>query len=390
MVTYSSLLLKHLAAHGGVTVLCYRESEHEFPRAPHVTWDLLPWRPQPRWRSVLGSLPSVAAPYRRAAYVERMLELAATAEAVVIDHLGMAWCTEILARARRGGAAPVLLFLPHDHHKSVRRVVARQVANPVKRAALTWDALKAGRLEDRAVAAADAVLVLTERDAQMYRADHPAVKTLLVQPGYSGAMVQTRQIDATVPRRVCVLGARASFHKHIVLQQCLEALERHEKLADEVDIVGPMEPAHQAELSARYPRLTFRGFVEDLDSYLSTVRLGVLPDAVGGGFKLRALTYALNRVPMVAVRGALAGMGFTPGESYVEADDLDGMVAAARALVDDFPRMNRLAEAAFRHCHGRFDWAQRAADLHDFARRLAKPRDGAQPVAEVIRAPAAG
>jgi hypothetical protein len=172
-VIYTSLLLEHLAAHAPVDVLCYREYPDAFPQAAGVRWHLLPWHKQPRWRSVLGDLPSVAAPYRRGAYIERMRALAAGADAVIIDHLGMAWCADILAR--RGAPRPVLLFIPHDHHKSVRRIVARQIENPLKRAVVTWDALKAGRLEDRTVAAVDGVVVLTERDAEQYRADHPAV-----------------------------------------------------------------------------------------------------------------------------------------------------------------------------------------------------------------------
>jgi len=82
-------------------------------------------------------------------------------------------------------------------------------------------------------------------------------------------------------------------------------------------------------------------------------------------------------VPMVAVQGALAGMGFTPGVNYAEGADLDSMVDAARSLVNDFGQLNRLQEAAFQHCQGRFDWSQRAGDLHAFAGRLADARKGA-------------
>ncbi len=389
-VIYTSLLLEHLAAHAPVDVLCYREYADEFPRADNTTWHLLPWQAQPRWRSIASRLPSVAAPYRQPSFVRRMLDLAAKADAVIIDHLGMAWCADILARARSAGATrAVLLFLPHDHHKTVRREVARQIANPIKRAAVAWDAVKAGRLEDRAVTLADGVIVLTERDAALYRTDHGDTNCLLVQPGYTGGMVPSRLIDAHVPERICVLGGRGSFHKQIVLQQCLQALARHAPPAAHVDVVGHMEPAQQAELAARYPHLTFRGYVDDLEAYLATVRIGLLPDAIGGGFKLRALSYAFNRVPMVAVRGALAGMGFTAGENYVEADDLDSMVEAARSLVGDLPRLNRLADNAFRHCLGHFDWKQRAASLHGFAQSLAAGRDRPAAAAGAAPLPAA-
>jgi polysaccharide biosynthesis protein PslH len=376
-LTYSARLMENLATDAPVEVLSYREHPGEFPRMPCLNWNLIPWRPQPRWRSVIAGLPNVAAQYRRDAYVARMLELASEADAVIIDHLGMGWCAESLVRARAGrsgATGPSLIFIPIDHNKSLRTFVATQVRNPVMRALVAWDAFKAGRLEDRAVELSDGVIVLTERDRGLFQADHPTKQYLLLQPGYDGGVAPTRSINAGTPERICVLGGRGTFHKQIVLQQCLEALDRQGAPAANFDVVGDISDKLRTELQVRYPGLTFRGYIEDVDSYLATVRLGILPDAVGGGFKLRALTYAFNRVPMVAVRGALAGMGFTPGENYVEAPDLDSMIDEARGIVNDFDRLNQIQEAAFQHCQGQFEWRQRGAALHAFAQQLNRAR----------------
>ncbi len=379
-VTYSARLLEHLADYAPVDVLCYREHIDPFPQTPGVTWNLLPWQAKPRWRSIVANVPNVAAQARQDAYIARMFELADKADAVILDHIGMAWCAELLSRRRISGGTgrhPALIFIPLDHNKSMRSFVATQIRNPVMRALVGWDAFKAARLEDRAIKLVDGVVVLTERDKGLFQADHPDANYLLVQPGYTGGIVPSRHINASVPERICVLGGRGTFHKQIVLQQCLDALRRKGAPAQHVDVVGNIDDSLRTELQTRYPGLTFRGYIDDVDAYLATVRLGIVPDAVGGGFKLRALTYAFNRVPMVAVQGALAGMGFTPGVNYVEGADLDSMVDAARLLVNDFDQLNRIQEAAFQHCQGRFDWSQRAGDLHTFAGRLADTREGA-------------
>jgi glycosyltransferase involved in cell wall biosynthesis len=380
-MTYSARLIEHLATHATVDVLCYREHPDAFPQFSNLTWNLLPWQAKPRWRSVIANLPNVAAQYRRDVYIARMLELAGKADAIIIDHLGMGWCAEVLSRHRAAlanGRRPVLIFIPIDHNKSLRSFVATQLRNPVMRLLVGWDAFKAARLEDRTIKLVDGVVVLTERDKGLFQADHPDANYLLVQPGYTGGIVPSRRIDASVPERICVLGGRGTFHKQIVLQQCLDALRRRGAPAHYVDVVGNIDDSLRDELQTRYPGLTFRGYIDDVDAYLATVRLGIVPDAVGGGFKLRALTYAFNRVPMVAVQGALAGMGFTPGVNYVEGADLDSMVDAARSLVKDFDQLNRIQEAAFQHCQGRFDWNQRAGDLHAFAGRLADAREAAE------------
>ncbi len=187
---------------------------------------------------------------------------------------------------------------------------------------VTWDAIKATSLEDQAVDLCDAVVVLTDVDAGLFCADHPRTPCVVVQPGYCGPVVARRWIDETVPERICVLGGRGSFQKKVVLQQFLDALRRQGTPARHVDVVGYIGEDLRAELQACHPDLRFLGFVDDIKDYLATVRIGVLPDAVGGGFKLRALTYAFNRVPMLAVKGALAGCGFTPDENYVDHPEL--------------------------------------------------------------------
>ena len=96
-VTYTARLLEHLADIVPVTVLCYREHPGQAPEHPGLTWHLLPWTAQPRWRSVIANNPNVAAQYHRQAFIDQMITLAESADAVVLDHLGMAWCAELLA-----------------------------------------------------------------------------------------------------------------------------------------------------------------------------------------------------------------------------------------------------------------------------------------------------
>jgi glycosyltransferase involved in cell wall biosynthesis len=368
---YTADLIDHLAELTELNVLCYDDPPDAARPRPGLFWTKLPRRRAPRWKSAVSSQPNIAEQFRQPAFIEAMLQLADAADAVILDHLAMAWCAAVLAHhfaARKGRRRrPPLLFIPHDHHKSVRHQAARQVRNPLMRALVTWDAIKATRLEHQAVELCDGVVVLTDADADQFRVEHPKTRYLTVQPGYNGRVVAQRSIDAAVPERICVLGGRGSFHKQIVLRQCLDALQRQGAPAPYVDVVGHIEDDLRSALQARYPSLNFLGFVDDIEDYLATVRLGVLPDAVGGGFKLRALTYAFNRVPMLAVKGALAGSGFTAGENYIETAQLDDLVNAARAVVGNFAELNRIQDNAFRYCESRFDWRRRAADLHTFA-----------------------
>ena len=384
-ITYTARLLEHLAAIATVEVLCYQEHSDPPPHISGLKWNVLSWTIQPRWRSVIAGNPNVAVQYQRRAFIDRMIALAEAADTVVIDHLGMAWCAELLNAhfaARPLLRRPVLIFIPIDHNKSVRQQAASQVRNLVMRQLVAWDAWKATRLEDRAMRLVDGVVVLTERDQALFQLDHPSARYIVLQPGYDGTILEQRTINAAIPERICVLGGRGSFHKQLVLKQCLTALQAQRPIAQYLDVVGFIEPALKTKLEASYSNLNFRGYVESIEAYLTTVRLGLMPDAVGGGFKLRALTYVFNRVPIIAVRGALDGMGLTPGEHYIEAPDMDSLVTMARHTVGDFALLNRISNNAMRICSGRFDWRDRVIALSRFADALAVRRKAPAPLAD--------
>jgi hypothetical protein len=95
-VIYTARLIEALAGITPIEVLCYREHPRPPPERAGLTWSLLPWSAQPRWRSVVADIPNVAAQYRRSAFIEKMTALAERADAIVLDHLGMAWCAAIL------------------------------------------------------------------------------------------------------------------------------------------------------------------------------------------------------------------------------------------------------------------------------------------------------
>ena len=104
------------------------------------------------------------------------------------------------------------------------------------------------------------------------------------------------------------------------------------------------------------------------------MRLGLLSDDIGGGFKIRAMSYAMLRVPMLALREAMAGMEFEEGVHFIGVDDLTEMAEAAASLIDDFDRLNALQEAAFAFASQRFDADVAGRRMTDFVTSLGTSR----------------
>lgn len=369
-VTYTRNIIEHMAEIAKVDVLAC-ETDGVTPRAvANVAWHLVKVPPRSKLNSLLSPLPNVSNRHHSPVYTRAMLELAPKADAIFVDHLAMAWCVPLLRKNLPENGPPVI-FININHEASLKRELALGIANPLMRTASLWDAMKAAKLERAANLAADGFTAITTSDLERFRREVPGKPGILFMPGYKGPKTAARTITAETPRRICILGGRGPFHKQLVLRQTLDALAaRGFGSSFAIDIVGGGMEFNKAAMAERYPHFNFLGYIEDLEAYFATVRLGLIPDQFGGGFKVRALTHVFQRLPMLAVKQAFAGMTLVPDEDFIAADNLGMALDLLPGAVNDLDRLNAVQNAAFAHCADRFDWRERVRDVDGFARDL--------------------
>jgi hypothetical protein len=375
---YSRNLIESTAEIADVTALCYTSDQAALRNGPGLTWHQVPGTRKVKALSVFSPLPNITHRHRQAAYLKAMTSLAREADAVVVDHIGLFFAVKAL-RETLGASCPPIIVINHDHEGSLRTDMVRVVSNPLLRGVLYLDGLKANRIEKIANRMADGLTAITGGDQDSFASDAPHVPSLLLMPGYDGPVVERRTIDEDTPMRLCILGGRGAFHKQMVLRIILDKIVQaglHRRVI--VDVVGGTTRTVD-ERSRAYDGVNFLGYVNDLREYMGGARLGLIPDEVGGGFKLRALTHAFMRVPMLALSKALHGMPFRDGIDFAGVVSVDEMVAAIPSLMTDDARLNFLQENAFSLCEGGFAWRDRAADLVEFAAGLRLRRSHAEP-----------
>ena len=360
-VAYSRKLIEHAAKVADVHVLSFAREGLQPQDRPGLRWQIVPHARASRIVSVASTLPNIAYRHRQPAYEKAVLELAPRFDGIVVDHIGLAFLVARL-RSALGERCPPIVLINHNHEASLRLETARGATNPLMRLVLGADARKAARLERDASVAADGITAITQTDRDAFARDAPATPSLLLMPGYDGPVAHSRVIDDATPPTICILGGRAAFHKRLVLRRILDrmvanGLHRQVK----VEVVGSRESD-----AAAYPGVSFLGYVDDIEGYMKTVRLGIIPDDIGGGFKLRALTHIFLRVPMLALDKALRGMTLRPDVDYLAVGSIDELVDRAPACLADTARLNAVQEAAFESCRSRFSWGERADALLAF------------------------
>jgi len=384
-LSYSFNLLTSLGRSGvEVTVLATARAGKSVQRltADGVEWCLFvpnkgagPHGRSAFW-SLFSRLPNIAARHKTAAFKRELhAQLAKEWDAVVVDHLGMGWAWPAIGAYRRRNPCVISIFIAHGYERDFRRLMAQNFKGDIfRKLALRVDAVKAGLLERQIVRSSTLFSVITTEDRNRF---NNLPKSILLTPGYAGTHVQPRAITSTTPRRALMFGSALWLAKQMNLVEFVEAADDlFWRNQIELWVVGRV-PNHICRKNVCASR--FLGFVEDPEPIFRSVRIGIVAERIGGGFKLKTLDYIFNRVPIAAIRGGIAGLPLTPEMHYLSFESMQELAKGVVAVIDNVKRLNFLQQAAYEKCNGGFDWSDRGQTLRNAIQQAANRQCVANP-----------
>lgn len=338
------------------------------PARPGLVWDAVEGGCQPTWRGLLSLQPLNGAIHATAAYGRRLAALLQQPwDMVVLDHYGMAWALpEVQRSGREQARPPVLVHVAHNHEGRLWRDMVRLFnGSPLRRFGLWQNMRKTERVEQQLATGADLLCCITTEDAQAFRQLNGAGRTLVLTPGFNGLQMPDRTLTPETPRRVVMVG---SF-RWVVKQENLKALvqEADGRFCDHgigLDVIGDVPDALRAEL-AGYPSVTLHGFVDDIAPLFRRARVAIVPELIGGGFKLKFLDYIFGRMPVVTLDGAAAGLPEAVRGAMLGCTDLRALVDTVVTRIDDLPALDGLQRQAHAAASQLFHWPDRGVALRD-------------------------
>jgi polysaccharide biosynthesis protein PslH len=375
---YSAKLSEALAHAGAfVRVLGFGDTRAVPKDRARMEWISVPGARRSTTLSLLNRFPLTAALDSTAAYRALLDEqLREQWDAIIFDSYGSGWALDRCKayRATAPGARTILVHVSHNHEEVLWHSMARQAdAGLPRRLALWQNYYKVRWLERRLLREVDLVSAITTEDEQALRAHRndergdskpPTGSTLTLTPGYDGAVAPERVIDASVPRRAVIVG---SFHWVVKRENLARFVEhadaRFAANGIELVVAGDVPADLKQTLLANSKATHFQGFVTELGPFLAQARIAIVPELIGGGFKLKFLDYIFGRVPVATVDAAAAGLPQRLREDLITSDDFEGLTTAIIENIDRLERLNRIQSAAFEQARTLYRWEDRGLQL---------------------------
>lgn len=375
---YSGKLAMAFARSGASVRMLGFGSEHFAPESgERIECVSVPGERRKAVAGLLSAMPLKAALDATPSYMALLdQQLTQPWDVIVLDNYSAGWALDRCLAHRHASATATLVHVSHNHEERVWRSMARQASASLPHRLLLWqNHRKVSRLERRLARTADLLTTITDNDAKSFREIRSRGPILTLTPGYDGPVVRDRTITTDTPRRVVIVG---SFHWIVKRENLARFIACADRLfaehGIELVIAGDVPPDLRSSFEASVRATRFAGFLADLSPVLSEARIAVVPELIGGGFKLKFLDYFFARVPVATIGAAAAGLPADMRKELLTSDDLDGLARVIVEQIDRLDSLNRMQSEAFALAQTLYRWEDRGAQLLHAIERIRHER----------------
>jgi polysaccharide biosynthesis protein PslH len=283
-----------------------------------------------------------------------------------LDHLD----SFLYAGAAKRLGIPVVLDC-HNVYSLILQRMAETADRWHQRTVLRWETMLLRRAERRAVAMADAVLAVSDEEADWFRGlGAKRVKT--IPNGCSIApLSNVRWERPASPLRLLFLGT-LSWGPNVegvkVFVERVFPRIREVRSDAELAIVG-RQPSTEILRLADIDGITVHADVPSTAPFLDEATMMVVPLTSGGGTRLKILESMSHALPVVSTAVGAEGLGATDGEQIAIAP-IDRMAQTVLELATDDSRRAAMARHGRSFVVQNFDWESIGKRCVDFLEEL--------------------
>jgi len=324
-----------------------------------VQWDA--GRPKSRWAraaDLLDELPiNVVADRRRQGIDQVSATLASNAFSVVVfDFVHAA-----VLRPERVNAATVCFT--HNVEAEIFQRHAQRARNPVMRRIWSSQHAKMARFEGDALRRFDAVIAVSERDADGFRSRYGLATASTIPTGVDLDYFSWQEPalpSATAAPTVVFIGsmdwdANVDGVQHFLSEVWPRVLEKVPQA--QFTVVGRNPPHSLIRQAASVRGVTLTGLVEDVRPYVRAAQVSVIPLRVGGGTRIKAFEAMAMGCPVVSTSIGVEGLDVVPDVHYLNKDDAAAQAQGIVELLSDTGLRSRLSRQARVLVEGKFGHA---------------------------------
>lgn len=227
------------------------------------------------------------------------------------------------------------IFISHNLETQLSHSTYIYQNNPIKKLAYYLDYLKTQYYEKKYITQFDYITTICDVDKELFKKfiSNKPIEVLPPVINIDNCNIDTKKVE----NKFIICGAFHWGPKYVNLKLLLNAsnISKFKETKYELMIVGRANQADVDYVNKNFPGIHMTGPVESVVPYYEKSRIAIVPELVGGGFKLKIAEAVQYSKPIVAIKGSVTDRTMVPGTHYIEAETFEDLISKSIELMQN-------------------------------------------------------
>lgn len=219
-----------------------------------------------------------------------------------------------------------LIYISHNSEYLLSLNNAKNSKSIIDKLIYWQDAIKTKLYEKKWLHHFDSITTISEYDQDYYELNFKNLTTCVIRPVFEIDDLSSKNNKNL--NEIILVGSFIWGPKSENMLSFLNSKNFENLYANNIylTIVGNADPLLVDKINSNYKGVYMTGRVKSVSGYYAKSKIAIVPELLGGGFKLKIAEAALSKTAIFAVKGAITKCNLTKDIHYIEAADFDDLI----------------------------------------------------------------
>lgn len=242
-----------------------------------------------------------------------------------------------------------LIYISHNVEYLLSINLVKYNRSFIKKIVYWQDAIKTKLFEKKWNSCFDVITAISEHDANYFRDIYKHLNVQILRPIFN-LNEEVNSVHGERKLNNLIIGGSFDWKpkkENLLLFLNAKNFKELENNDIKLIIVGRADPKFVDFVNRTYSGVHMTGGVPSLTPYYQKSGLAIIPERLGGGFKLKIVEAALHRSAIIAIKGAITECNFIKNRHFLEKDTFEELILEIIRIQNEPELLDNLIENAF-------------------------------------------
>lgn len=313
-----------------VDILCYDSnifSKNSQSRDinKHYNFNYVQFKSPSKIKFLFSTLPGMVVNRKRNSYMHLLQSylIQNKYDFIFINHLKMVFTLEGVLKAK---CKSKTIFISHNAEYLLSKNNAINSRSLLDKLIYWQDAIKTKLFEKKWLNHFNYITTISEYDQDYYDKNFEIPITKVIRPVFD--FKKSNSKIKKIINEIILVGSFVWGPKKENMLEFINSKNFNKLHKNNINltIVGNADPILVQKINSKYDGVYMTGRVKSVDDYYNKAKIAIVPEVLGGGFKLKIAEAALRKTAIFAVKGSITKCNLKKDQHFVEANDFNDLI----------------------------------------------------------------